>query len=178
MSRSSRDEPLTDWLSCVNGLKAEILQGVSAFEQATSALRHSRRFGEFLARRLDHALKLNRKPGERLLLELADSLSSHSDLASDRIERLLLTDEAEAKLDDASLSLGELLERGSHSVSPQRISCDLGRIDGLRVGEEVSELTVAVVSDHLVQRDGCLNSIACLLDVLRLVARQHDELLQ
>jgi hypothetical protein len=112
----------------------------------------SRRSGAFVVRHPDHFLELSREPGKRLLLELANSLSGDSDLASDRVERLLLSGEAEAKLEDASLPLGKGLESGPHCILSHRVARHFGGIDGVRVGEEISELTSEIAQKGIVAR--------------------------
>src|SRR5919202_1887006 len=51
------------------------------------------------------------EPGERLALELADALPRQVELVPDRLERPRLALEAEPKLEDAPLPLGERVER-------------------------------------------------------------------
>src|SRR5919202_6632702 len=79
------------------------------------------------------------EPGERLALELADALPRQVELVPDRLERPRLALEAEPKLEDAPLPLGERVERAPHALSAERLLGLVERVRGLAVGEEVAE---------------------------------------
>src|ERR671928_218751 len=61
------------------------------------------------------------EPGERLALELADALPRQVELVPDRLERPRLALEAEPKLEDAPLPLGEGVERTPHALPAERL---------------------------------------------------------
>src|SRR5689334_2076646 len=97
---------------------------------------------------------------------------------SDRIERVLLAVEAEAKLQQTALLLGEFAQRFADRASPHRDVRLLARIERGRVGEEASKLAVAVLANRLVERDGGLDGIERLGHVLLLVPGERRELMR
>src|SRR5262245_25244456 len=107
-----------------------------------------------------------RQACECLALELPDALTRKVELVADRFERPRLTLEAEAKLEDPPLALGQGVERTPNSLASQRLLCLVERIGGLAVGEQVAELALVVRADRLVQRDGRLGSAQRLVHVL------------
>src|SRR4051812_42725651 len=107
-----------------------------------------------------------REPGECLSLELADALTREIELVADRFERPGLALEAETKLQDAPLPLGEGVQSTTDALAPQRLFGLVKRIGCLPVGEEVAELTLVVRADCLVQRDRGLRGTERLVDVL------------
>ena len=94
------------------------------------------------------------EPREGVALELPDALPRQAELLADRLERGGLGLEAEAKLDDAPLPLGQIRDRALHALPPDRLDRFLGGIDRGLVGEQVAELRVAVRAEPLVQGDG------------------------
>src|SRR6476659_2511250 len=95
---------------------------------------------------------------------------------SDRIERVLLAVEAEAKLQQTALLLGEFTQGFADRASTHRDVRLLARIERSRIGEEASELAVAVFPHRLVERDGGLDGIECLGHMLFLVPGERHEL--
>src|ERR671934_144521 len=71
----------------------------------------------------------------------------------------------------------ELGQRALHRVTTVCVCGLLHRILGLRIGEQVAELSVAVTADRLVQRDRCLDCAERLLDMLQLETCRRRELL-
>src|ERR687892_912520 len=103
---------------------------------------------------------------ERLALELAYPLAREVQLVADRLERPGLALEPEAELQDAPLALRERVERASDALPAERLLGLVERVGGLAVGEEVSELTLVVRADGLVERDRRVGGSECLVDVL------------
>ena len=113
-------------------------------------------FGARRARRRPRRARGSRRGAERLALELAHALARETELGADRLERPRVALEAEAKLEDAPLALGQRVERLADALLAQRLLGLLERIRGLAVGEEIAELALVVGADALVQRDGRL----------------------
>src|SRR5690349_22024844 len=107
---------------------------------------------------------------KRLGLELAHALARQAELLADRLERRGLAAEAEPKLDDPPLPLGQVGDRTLDALAAHRVDGLLGRIRGRLVGEEVAELGVALGAEALVQRDR-VDRVERLDDVLPLEAR-------
>src|ERR1044072_5742179 len=116
------------------------------------------------------------EPGQRLALELPDALARQVELVSDRLERPGLALEAEAQLEDATLPLGERVERPPHTLAAERLLGLFERVGRLAVGEEVAELTLVVRADGLVQRNRGLCGAERLVDVLDRKAGRLGEL--
>src|SRR5437868_12358926 len=71
-----------------------------------------------------------RQPGERLALELTDALARQVELVPDRLERPRLALEAEAKLENPALPLGERIECAAHALATERFLRLVERIAG------------------------------------------------
>ena len=116
------------------------------------------------------------QPDERGLLRLADALPGQPSSA-DRLERQASPSKpkrSSRRRRSRSRQLGE------GEYAPTRRAGDSSassRDRGARVGEEIAELAVAVVSDRLVQRDGRLDRLERLLDVLEREPGRLRELL-
>ena len=67
----------------------------------------SSRFRELIGGGFNHTLELACKLRKCLALELSHPLARDSELMCDRVERLLLPHEAEAKLEESLLALGQ-----------------------------------------------------------------------
>ena len=128
--------------------------------------------------RRDDAVQLVRNLRERMPFELSHALARDAQLACDRVQRLLLSLEAEAKLEEAPLALRECLERASNRSPAKRFAGFLRRVECIGIGEKVSELAVSVVADGLVERDGRFDRTERFHDVLFLVAAQLGQLLR
>src|SRR6266566_1027578 len=129
----------------------------------------------FVLRRGGLEIAQRGEPGESLALELPDPLAGQVELVTDRLQRPRLALEAEAKLEDPALPLGQSVERAADSLLAQRLLGLVERIGGLAVGEEIAELALVVRADCLVQRDGRLGGAQRLGDVLlRRLASQLD----
>src|SRR6266576_2263561 len=87
------------------------------------------------------------EPRQRLTFELPNALARQVELVADRLERPRLALEAEAELEDATLPLGQRVERAADALTAERFLGLFERIRGLAVGEQVSELAL-VVSAH------------------------------
>src|SRR5688572_9908844 len=85
----------------------------------------------------------------------------------DRLERPRLTLEAEPQLEDATLALRERVECPADALLAQRLLRLVERVGGLAVGEQVSELTLVVRADRLVQRDRRVGGAERLVHVLK-----------
>ena len=96
---------------------------------------------------------------------------------ADRLERPGLALEAEAKLEDAPLALGERVERPADALAAKRLLGLVERVGGVAVGEEVAQLALVVGADVLVQRDGRVRRAERLVDVLDREAGGLGELL-
>jgi hypothetical protein len=86
---------------------------------------------------------------------------------ADRLERPGVPFEAEAKLQDPPLPLGQRVERLANALLSEGLLGLVERIRGLAVGEEVSKLALVVCADALVQRDRSLGCAESLVDVLK-----------
>src|SRR5262249_9317616 len=106
------------------------------------------------------------EPGQRLALELPDTLSRQVELVPDRLERPRLALATEPQLEDPPLALGESLEGPPHALPAERLLGLVERIDCLPVGEEIAELAFVVGADRLIERDGCIGRAERLVDVL------------
>src|SRR5262249_5205939 len=93
------------------------------------------------------------------------------------LERVGLAVEAEPKLDDAALLLGQVRDGTADAGVTQDALGGLDRIDGIRVGEQVTELAVVVVTDAPIERDGRLGGLERLPRVVPLHLRCAGELL-
>src|SRR6478672_3314046 len=107
------------------------------------------------------------QPGKSLALQLADPLAGQVELVPDRLERPRLALEAEAKLEDPALPLGQSVERAADSLLAQRLLGLVERIRRLAIGEEIAKLALIVRADRLVQRDRRLGGTQRLVDVLQ-----------
>src|SRR5215211_1098083 len=105
-------------------------------------------------------------PREGLAFQLSHALPRQAELVSDRFERPGLALEAEAELQNPALTLGERIERPADTLLPKRFLGLVEGVDRLAVGEEVSELTLVVGADRLVQRDRRLRGAERLVDML------------
>src|SRR3954462_1584155 len=83
------------------------------------------------------------EPRKSVALELPDALARQAELLADRLERGRLGLEAEAELDDAPLTLGQIRHRALHALPADRLDRFLGGINRGLVGEQVAELRVA-----------------------------------
>jgi hypothetical protein len=90
---------------------------------------------------------------------------------------VLLAVEAEPQLEDTALKLRELGQRVADGAPPQRVPGLDEWFDRGRIREQVAEFAVAVLADGLVERDGRLDRIEGLLDVLELEAGGLRQLL-
>src|SRR3954452_20576103 len=124
----------------------------------------------------DHVAE-GRKTRERLALQLPHPFAGQIELVPDRLERPRLALEAEAQLEDASLALGQRIERLANALPAKRLFRLLEGVRRLAVGEEVAELALVVGADCLVQRDGRLCGAERLVDVLDRAPRRLGELL-
>src|SRR6266566_1409478 len=131
----------------------------------------------FVLRRGGLEIAQRGEPGESLALELPDPLAGQVELVTDRLQRPRLALEAEAKLEDPALPLGQSVERAADSLLAQRLLGLVERIGGLAVGEEIAELALVVRADRLVQRDRRLGGAQRLVDVLQRQPRRLGELL-
>src|SRR3954447_24919059 len=95
----------------------------------------------------DHAAELALEPVERIALELPHALAREAQVLADRLERGRLAGEAVAKLDDATLPLGQSRECLLHRLALERLGRVLERIRRRRIAEEVAELGVALGTD-------------------------------
>src|SRR5665648_223765 len=94
---------------------------------------------------------------ERLALDLPDPLASHAELATHFLEGAgMAVVEAEPELYHFALALREAVEHLAELLLQHRERCSLGRYDGLRVLDEVTELGVLFLADRRLQRDGLL----------------------
>src|SRR5205823_2038037 len=109
--------------------------------------------------RFGQAVQLVLELREGLGLELADTLTRDPELAADLLERGRLGVEAEAQLEDARLPLWEVRDRPTYGEPPQRVRCLGGRVECLRIGEQVTQLAVLLGSDRPVERHGCVGNI-------------------
>ena len=89
----------------------------------------------------------------------------------------MLAAEAVAKLEDAPLAVGEVLERFAQRLLGE----DLGRplVGGLSplVGDELAELRLLLVADRLLERDRRLGGALDRVDLLRIDPRDLGDLL-
>src|SRR6266550_4567321 len=131
----------------------------------------------FVLRRGGLEIAQRGEPGESLALELPDPLAGQVELVTDRLQRPRLALEAEAKLEDPALPLGQSVERAADSLLAQRLLGLVERIGGLAVGEEIAELALVVRADRLVQRDRRLGGAQRLVDVLQRQSRRLAQLL-
>ena len=103
-----------------------------------------RRVRELALVGFDEALQLAFQPSECLLLEDLRARPGDPELPLDRVQRPLLSIEAEAELEHLPFELRQPAERRPDSLPSQRGSGFLGRIRSLGVGEEVAKLGVAL----------------------------------
>src|SRR5919112_153534 len=114
---------------------------------------------------------------ERIALDLAHALAADLQLAADLLQRCRLAVEAEPQLEHTALALRQVPHGLTHRPRTQCLGGLALRIDGVRVGEQVAELALAVGADRLVQRDGRLDRAEGLLDVAQLETGRLRELL-
>jgi hypothetical protein len=95
---------------------------------------------------------------------------------ADCLERPRLAIEAEAKLEDAALPLGEGIQSPADTLAPQGLLGLVERIGRFPVGEQVAQLALVVRADRLVQRNGRLSGAERLVDVLDREAGRLGEL--
>src|SRR6266566_3452165 len=131
----------------------------------------------FVLRRGGLEIAQRRQPGKSLALELTDPLTGQIELVPDRLQSPRLAVEAEAKLQDPALPLGQSVERAADSLLAQRLLGLVERIRRLAVGEEIAELALVVRADRLVQRDRRLGGAQRLVDVLQRQTCRVGELL-
>src|SRR5215210_4296161 len=115
--------------------------------------------------------------GERIALDLTHPLAADLQLAADLLQRRGLAVEAEAELQHPPLALRQATHGITHRPRTQRLGSLGLRVDGVRVGEQVAELTLALGAHGLVQRDGRLHRTECFLDVAKLETGRLGELL-
>src|SRR5262245_9694931 len=114
--------------------------------------------------------------GECVTLDLPHTLAADLQLPADLLERGRLTVEAEAQLEDTTLSLREVADSFAHRACTQCLGRLALRVEGVRVGEQIAELALAVGADSLVQRHRRLDGAERLLDVAQLETRRLREL--
>ena len=85
--------------------------------------------------------------GEPLALELADTLACEPELASDRLERLLLAVEPEAELEDSALPVRKPAQSRPNGVAAQGLTRLFGGIRRGRIREQIAELAASVFAD-------------------------------
>src|SRR5439155_691666 len=88
------------------------------------------------------------EPGEGLRLQLPDALAGDPKLAADLLQRRGPLVEAEAQLEDPRLPLGQPGNRTPNGEPPQRVGRLRGRVESLRIREQVSELAVLLRPDR------------------------------
>src|SRR5829696_9740636 len=89
--------------------------------------------------------------GQRLLLELTHPLGREAEAAAGLAQRSrCLAVDAEAKLDDVALALGQLRYGALHRLHAGRLGDLVGRL-GTIVGQQVTEGGLAVLADRLVE---------------------------
>ncbi len=103
-----------------------------------------------------------------LRLDLADALTRHAVDLADLVEGAgLPVGEAETQSDDARLTLRQRLEDRLQLILEKGERDRVDGHDGLGVLDEVTELTVALVADGLVERDGLPGVLLDLQHLLR-----------
>src|SRR3954466_11787459 len=80
------------------------------------------------------------EPREGVALELPDALPRQAELLADRLERGGLGFEAEAKLDDAPLPLGQVRDGALDALPADRLDRLVGGIGRRLVGEQGAQL--------------------------------------
>ena len=136
-----------------------------------------RRAREVVAGRQRPRLEQGTQADERARLELADPLAGQAQLAADLVEADAVSAlaEAEAELDHAPLALRERLDGVADAIVLERGLDRLQRVVRAAVGVQVAELGVSL-ADRLVERDGRLDGLECLLDVLQRQLRRLGQL--
>src|SRR5207244_94268 len=114
---------------------------------------------------------------EGLRLQLADALSGDPELAPDLLQGRGLCVETEAQLEDPRFALGQVRYSPPYRQPPQRLGSLCGRVQRLRVGEQVTELAVVLRPDRPVERDRSLRHVERLVDVPQREARLGGQLL-
>src|SRR4249919_4081209 len=100
--------------------------------------------------RLGQALELL----QRVVLDLADALAGDPERAPHLLEGAgLLALQAEAKLDQLALALGQRVERAIDVLAAERRGGRVERRDGLLVLDEVAELGLLLLADRLLEAD-------------------------
>src|SRR4051812_44132937 len=121
---------------------------MTATRRSDDARCGSRDVAELL--RLGEALQLL----QRLVLDLADALARHVERAPDLVERArVLAAQAVAELEDAALTVGEVLQRLTQRLLREDLGRALVRGLGPLVGDELAELRLLLVAHRLLQRD-------------------------
>src|SRR5438552_1702923 len=106
--------------------------------------------------------------GQRIALDLPDTLAADLQLTADLLERRRLALEAETQLEDTTLALGQTPDGVAHRLGAQRLSrLGLG-IDRGRIGEQIAEFALAIGAHRLVQRHGRLDGAERLFHVAQL----------
>src|SRR3954465_5044577 len=91
---------------------------------------------------------------ERLVLDLADALARDVERPPDLVERArMLAAEPVPELEDAALSVREILERLAQRLLGEDLGRPLVRRLGALVGDELAELRLLLVADRLLERD-------------------------
>ena len=90
----------------------------------------------------------SRKPRQSLALELPDALARQVELVADRLERPGLAVEAEAKLEDAALALGQSVESAPHAWRRSDSSASSNGSAASRSANRSPELALVVVANR------------------------------
>ena len=132
---------------------------------------------EVVARDRDDVSQLMLQLRKCVALDLAHALAADLQLAADLLKRRRLTVEAEAQLEDTTLTLREIADRFAHGTCTKCLRSLALRVEGVRVGEQITELTLAVGADGLVQRHRRFDGAERLLDVAQLETSRLGQLL-
>ena len=103
-------------------------------------------------------------------------LPADAELLAYRLDRNGLTVEAEAKLEHPPLGLRQHGQRAANLLPPNRLRRLLGRVAGVGVDEQVAQLGVIARAHPLVERDGHLDGVQRLVNVLQRKAGRFGEL--
>src|SRR5919201_984291 len=107
------------------------------------------------------------EPVERLAFELSDTFPCEADFLADRLQRLWVAGEAEAKPEIPPLPLGKRVQQPPRLLSPLPLLDRVGGVGRCPIFEAVSEFVLAVPAERLVERDGRAGRVECLGDVPR-----------
>src|SRR3954454_16763568 len=115
---------------------------------------------------------------QRLVLDLADPLAGDVERAPDLVEGArMLAAEPVTQLEDAALTVGQVLERLAQRLLGQEVRGAVEGGLGLLVGDELAELRLLLVADRLLQRHRRLGGALDLVDLLRVDAGDIGDLL-